>query len=81
MSFLFHNYFMLLRVIVPKLFWQHIFLTLILRVSDPGAPSNRVGCCTSRGLDSYLQHKSFQTIRNKSSYTVTDVGKIVIKQS
>ena len=36
-SFSFHNYFLLLRGIFPKLLRQHI---LILRVSDPGAPGN-----------------------------------------
>ena len=39
-SFSFHNYFLVLRGIVPKLLRQHILLTLISRVSDPGAPSN-----------------------------------------
>ena len=39
-SFSFHNYFLLLRGIIPKLLRQHILLMLILRVSDPGAPSN-----------------------------------------
>ena len=39
-SFSFHNYFLLFRGMVPKLLRQHIILTLILRVSDPGAPSN-----------------------------------------
>ena len=39
-SFSFHNYFLLFRGVVPKLLRQHILLTLILRVSDPGAPSN-----------------------------------------
>ena len=40
-SFSFHNYFPLLRGMVPKLLRQHILLTLMLRLSDPGAPSNR----------------------------------------
>ena len=39
-SFSFHNYFLLLMGVVPKLLRQHILLTLILRVSDAGAPSN-----------------------------------------
>ena len=39
-SFSFHNYFLVLRGIVPELLRQHILLTLILRASDPGAPSN-----------------------------------------
>ena len=39
-SFSFHDYFLLFRGVVPKLLRQHILLTLILRVSDPGAPSN-----------------------------------------
>ena len=39
-SFSFHNYFLLLRSIIPKLSRQHILLNLILRVSDPGAASN-----------------------------------------
>ena len=39
-SFSLHNYFLLFRGMVPKLLRQHIFLTLILRVSDPGPPSN-----------------------------------------
>ena len=39
-SFSFHNYFLLFGGMVPKLLRQHILLTLILRVSDPGAPSN-----------------------------------------
>ena len=39
-SLSFHNYFLLFRDMVPKLLRQHILLTLILRVSDPGAPSN-----------------------------------------
>ena len=38
--FSFHNYFLLLRGTVPKLLRQHILLTFILRISDPGAPSN-----------------------------------------
>ena len=38
-SFSFHNYFLLLRGMVPKLLRQHI-LALIVRVSDPGSPSN-----------------------------------------
>ena len=39
-SFSFHNYFLLFRGVVPKLLRQHFLLTLILRVSDPGVPSN-----------------------------------------
>ena len=39
-SFSFHNYFLLFRDVVPILLRQHILLMLILRVSDPGAPSN-----------------------------------------
>ena len=39
-SFSFHNYFLLFRGMVPKLLRQHILLALILRVSDPGGPSN-----------------------------------------
>ncbi|XP_044796209.2 peroxiredoxin-like 2C isoform X1 [Bubalus bubalis] len=39
-SFSFHNYFLLLRGLVPKLLRQHTLLTLILRLSDPGVPSN-----------------------------------------
>ena len=39
-SFSFYNYFLLLRGIVPELLRQHILLILILRVSDPGDPSN-----------------------------------------
>ena len=35
--FSFHNSFLLLRGIIPKLLRQHILLTLMLRVSDPGA--------------------------------------------
>ena len=38
-SFSFHNYFLLFRDVVPILLRQHILLMLILRVSDPGAPS------------------------------------------
>ena len=38
--FSFRNYFLLFRGVVPKLLRQHILLTLVLRVSDPGAPSN-----------------------------------------
>ena len=34
------NYFLLRWDAVPKLLRQHILLTLILRVSDPGAPSS-----------------------------------------
>ena len=41
--FPFHNYFLLLRGIVPKLLRQCIFLTSTLRVSNPGAPSNSWG--------------------------------------
>ena len=36
----FHNYFLLLRDVIPKLLRQYILLTLILRFSDAGAPSN-----------------------------------------
>ena len=39
-SFLFHNYFLLLRGVIPKLLRQHSLLTLLLSVSDPGSPSN-----------------------------------------
>ena len=39
-SFSFHNYFLLFRRVVPKLLNQHVLLTFILRVSDPGAPNN-----------------------------------------
>ena len=39
-SFSLHHYFLLLRSMVPKLLREHILLTLILRVSDPGTPSN-----------------------------------------
>ena len=39
-SFLFHNYFLLLRGVIPKLLRQHSLLTILLSVSDPGSPSN-----------------------------------------
>ena len=35
-----HNHFLLLRGMIPKFLRQHSLLTLILRASDPGAPSN-----------------------------------------
>ena len=73
-SFLFHNYFLLLRGVGHKLLRQHILLTLILRVSDPGAPSSSGGGCgTRRSLDNHLQLKSFLIVRNKPHFTVTDV--------
>ena len=37
---MFHNHFLLLRGMVPKLLRVHILLRIILKVSDPGAPSN-----------------------------------------
>ena len=40
-KFSFHNYFLLWWGTVSKLFRQYFLLALILRVPDPGAPSNR----------------------------------------
>ena len=58
--FSFHNYFLLGWGTVPKLLRHHIPLTLTLRVSDPGPPSNSWrGCGTHRSLDNHFNLKAF----------------------
>ena len=82
-SFSFHNYFLLkFRGVVPKLLRQHILLTLILRVSDPGAPSSSGGGCgTRRSLDNHLQLKSLHASETNPVTQFQMQAKIVIKAS
>ena len=66
--------FFLGRGVDPKFLRQHI-LTLILKVSDPGAQVIVGGDCgTPRSLNHHLYLKSLLVARNKSGYTVTNVG-------
>ena len=71
----FHNYFLLFRGMVAKLLRQRILLTLVLRVSDPGAPSNSWRrLWHSQELGQPFVTKSLHVFRNKSNYTVPDAS-------
>ena len=48
------------RGVLPKLVRQHILLTLILRVSNPGAPSNREGVALIGSWTTICNLKAFR---------------------